>query len=115
MVLGNWTNAGSGGNQFGLMVVRENAGVWAWYLFPNGTPVLWGVTGDFPISINIDLDRVNDIAVYRPSDQMLYVIRSTDGQQVSFGPFGSVNSLLSSMTEFMFSTHLASTSPSKTM
>ena len=30
-------------------------------------------------------------------------------------PFGNVSSLLSSITEFMFSTHTASTSPSKTM
>ena len=30
-------------------------------------------------------------------------------------PFGSVSSLLSSMTLFMFSTHTASTSPSKTI
>jgi hypothetical protein len=92
MVLGNWTN-GSSSNQFGLMVVRVQAGQWAWYLFPNGTPTMWGLTGDLPLSINVDLDRINDIAVYRPSDQMLYVIQSSDGQQVSFGPFGSVASI----------------------
>ena len=92
MVLGNWT-AGSSGNQFGLMVARKTATAWEWYLFPNGTPTSWGLPGDFPVSINVDLDRKNDIAVYRPSDQKLYVIRSSDGQQVILGPFGSVDSI----------------------
>ena len=92
MVLGNWVN-GSSGNRFGLMVVREQAGQWAWYQFPNGTPTLFGLTGDFPLSINIDDDALNDIAVYRPSDQMLYAIRSSDGQPTSLGPFGNANSI----------------------
>ena len=92
LMLGNWT-AGSSGNQFGLMVARKTATAWEWYLFPNGTPTSWGLPGDFPVSINVDLDRKNDIAVYRPSDQRLYVIRSSDGQQVILGPFGSVNSI----------------------
>lgn len=92
MVLGNWT-AGSSGNQFGLMVARKTATAWEWYLFPDGVPTSWGLPGDFPVSINVDLDRKNDIAVYRPSDQRLYVIRSSDGQQVILGPFGSVNSV----------------------
>jgi hypothetical protein len=92
LVLGNWT-AGNSGNQFGLMVARETATAWEWYLFPNGTPISWGLPGDFPVSINVDLDRKNDIAVYRPSDQKLYVIRSSDGQQLILGPFGSVDSI----------------------
>ncbi len=92
MVLGNWIN-GSSGNQFGLMVVRAEAGLLKWFLFPSSVPTLWGQTGDFPLAINVDIDRINDIAVYRPGDQMLYVIRSSDGQQVSFGPFGSVDSI----------------------
>ncbi len=92
MVLGNWT-AGSSGNQFGLMVARRTVTAWEWYLFPNGVPTSWGLPGDFPVSINVDLDRKNDIAVYRPSDQRLYVIRSSDGQQVVFGPFGNAASI----------------------
>ena len=92
MVLGNWT-ANSSGNQFGLMVARKTASAWEWYLFPNGVPTLWGLPGDFPVSINVDLDRKNDIAVYRPSDRRLYVIRSSDGQQVILGPFGSASSI----------------------
>jgi hypothetical protein len=92
MVLGNWTS-GSSGNQFGLMVARRTASAWEWYLFPNGTPTSWGLPGDYPVSINVDLDRKNDIAVYRPGDQRLYVIRSSDGQQVILGPFGNVNSI----------------------
>ena len=75
------------------MVVREQADQWAWYLFPDGVPTFWGTIWDFRLSINVDLDRINHLALYRPSDQMLYVIRSSDGQQVSFGPLSNVNSI----------------------
>lgn len=92
MVLGNWVN-GSGGNHFGMMVVRATMGQLEWYLFPNAIPTLFGASTDLPLSIHVDHDRVNDIAIYRQSDQMVHAIRSSDGQQVSFGPFGSVNSI----------------------
>lgn len=92
MVLGNWVDAGAG-NRFGLMVVRRTATHWAWFLSPNTTPTVWGLPTDIPLSINVDLDRINDIAVYRPSDQMLYAIRSSDGQTIVLDPFGSPGSL----------------------
>ena len=92
MVLGNWTG-GSSGNQFGLMVVRKTATHWAWFLFPNTTPTVWGLPTDLPLSINVDLDRINDLAVYRPSDQMVYAIRSSDGETVVLDPFGNPGSL----------------------
>lgn len=88
MVLGNWIAAASG-NRYGVMVVRANAGVWEWYLHPNPTPTLWGFSTDLPLSIDIDDDERNDIAVWRPSDQKLYAIRSSDNAQVSFAPFGN--------------------------
>jgi hypothetical protein len=92
LVLGNWLG-GSSGNRFGLMVVRKTLANWNWFLFPNTTPTIWGLPTDIPVSINVDADPINDIAVYRPSDQMLYVIRSSDGLTVVLGPFGNQNSL----------------------
>jgi hypothetical protein len=92
MVLGNWLG-GASGNRFGLMVVRKSAGVLEWYLHPNPTPVIWGFASDYPLSIDIDDDERNDIAVWRPSDQTLYAIRSSDGQQVSFAAFGAASDL----------------------
>lgn len=88
MVLGNWLG-GTTGNRYGLMVVRKAAGVLAWYLHPNPVPVTWGFASDFPLSIDVDGDERNDIAVWRPSDQRLYAIRSSDGQQVGFPAFGA--------------------------
>lgn len=88
MVLGNWLG-GTTGNRYGLMVVRRAAGVLDWYLHPNPVPVTWGFASDFPLSIDVDGDERNDIAVWRPSDQRLYAIRSSDGQQVGFPAFGA--------------------------
>jgi hypothetical protein len=88
MVLGNW-RGGTTGNRYGLMVVRKAAGVLEWYLHPNPVPVTWGFASDFPLSIDVDADERNDIAVWRPSDQRMYAIRSSDGQQVSFPAFGA--------------------------
>lgn len=88
LVLGKWLEASSG-NQFGMMVVRPGVTGLEWYLFPNQTPVNFGLNSDQPLSINIDLDTLNDIAVYRRSDRTLRAIRSSDGQMVTLGPFGA--------------------------
>lgn len=90
LVLGNWLG-GASGNRFGLMVVRQNAGVLAWYLFPNPTPTLWGFSSDYPLSIDVDADERNDIAVWRPSDGKVYAIRSSDGAQISYAPIGNAS------------------------
>lgn len=92
VVLGNWVG-GISGNRYGLMVVRKNAGVLEWYLFPNPTPTLWGFSSDFPLSIDVDEDERNDIAVWRPSDQKVYAIRSSDGAQISYAPIGDAGSV----------------------
>lgn len=87
LVLGKWVEASSG-NQFGLMVVRPAPGGWTWFRFPDQqAQAVFGLSSDEPLSINIDLDALNDIAVWRASDRTLRAIRSTDGQQVVLGPF----------------------------
>jgi hypothetical protein len=45
------------------------------------------------VSIDVDGDGQNNIAVYRRTDQRWYVIQSSDGAQVTLGPFGSTNGL----------------------
>lgn len=92
LVLGNWVG-GSSGNQFGQMVARKTPTRWEWYLFPNLVPTIFGLPGDLPVSINIDQDRLNDIAVWRPSERMLYALRSSDGQTVTLGPFSTVSAI----------------------
>jgi hypothetical protein len=95
MVLGKWSTSTTG-NQLGLMVVRKNiaANAWEWYRFLNPTPVVWGVAfSDDPVSIDVDGDGQNDIAVYRRTDQRWYVIQSSNGAQVTLGPFGDANGL----------------------
>jgi|GEM_PF-1656201 len=89
-VLGKWIN-NSSGNQLGLMVVRPrtNPGSALWFLFPNGTPTPWGSeANDLPVSFNYDQNAINDIAVYRPNDQRLYLIESGTGALITLAPLG---------------------------
>jgi hypothetical protein len=84
MVLGRWIDSAGPGNRLSQMVVRRTASGLDWYLFGNPTPVRWGLPGDQPLSIHVDADVRNDIAVFRPSDGRIYAIRSSDGVQISF-------------------------------
>jgi hypothetical protein len=95
LVLGRWSTSTSG-NRLGIMLARKNfaTNAWEWYRFPNETPVVWGLAlSDDPVSIDVDGDGQNDIAVYRRTDQRWYVIQSSDGAQVTLGSFGSTNGL----------------------
>ncbi len=87
-VRGKWTPSTGPGNQFSLMVARQTATNYEWYLFGNNTPVVWGLPTDDPVSINLDGDEVNEYAVYRRSDLKLYYIESTTGAQRSLDPLG---------------------------
>lgn len=88
MVLGRWVDSPGPGNRLSQMVVRNTPTGLDWYLFGNPAPTRWGLPGDQPISINVDDDVRNDIAIYRPSEQAIYAIRSSDGQAVSFSAPG---------------------------
>ncbi len=79
LVLGRWSNSG-----FTAMRVRNGAAGLEWSLFGSGTPTLFGLTTDTPLSINIDNDAINDIAVYRRSERRIYAIRSSDGVAIDF-------------------------------
>ena len=104
LVRGRWSTSPSG-NQLGLMVVRANtaSNQYEWYRFPDPTPVIWGLpNSDVPVSIDIDGDGQNDIAVYRRSDQTWYFIQSSNGVNGSFGygtstavPLGTLQGLIS--------------------
>jgi hypothetical protein len=79
LVLGRWTTTG-----FNAMRVSKGATALTWTLF-GGTPtVTFGLATDTPLSINIDSDDVNDIAVYRRIERRIYAIRSSDGVAVDF-------------------------------
>jgi hypothetical protein len=88
LVLGRWVDVPGPGNRLGQMVVRRTPGGLDWYLFGNTTPVRWGLSSDQPLSIHVDDDVRNDIAVYRPSNGRVYAIRSSDGAQVEFAAPG---------------------------
>ncbi len=93
LVLGRWSTSTSG-NRLGMMVVRKNLMIdrWQWFRFPDSEPVDWGLASvDLPVSIDVDGDGQNDLAVYRRSDQRWYVIQSSDAAQVTLGPFGTSN------------------------
>jgi hypothetical protein len=79
LVLGRWTSAG-----FSAMRLRNGASGLEWHLFGGASPTLFGLTTDTPLSINIDSDAINDIAVYRRSDRRIYAIRSSDGVAIDF-------------------------------
>lgn len=79
MVLGRWIDSPGPGNRFGQMVVRRTPGGLDWYRFGNPVPTRFGLADDQPISINVDADVQHEIAVYRPSTQRIYAIRSSDG------------------------------------
>jgi hypothetical protein len=95
LILGRWTTNPTG-NRLGLMVARKNGNSdeWEWYRFPNTTPVIFGVAStDAPVSIDIDGDTLNDIAVFNRFDRRWFVRQSSDGTNVVLGPFGELNSL----------------------
>lgn len=84
MVLGRWVDVPGPGNRLGQMVVRRTPAGLDWYGFGNPVPVRWGLADDQPLSIHVDDDVRNDIAVFRPSDGRIYAIRSSDGLQINF-------------------------------
>ncbi len=47
----------------------------------------WGITGDEPLRGDFDGDGKRDMAVFRPSDQVWYINRSSDAS-VQYGSFG---------------------------
>ena len=69
-------------------VFRPSTGTW-WVLSrPNNDPGTWtnyyaiqfGMQGDKPVQADYDGDGYVDIAVYRPSSGMWWILRSSDGQ-----------------------------------
>jgi hypothetical protein len=78
LVLGRWTNTG-----FTAMRVSTGASNLAWTLF-GGASVSFGLATDTPLSINVDGDDINDIAIYRRIERRIYAIRSSDGLPTDF-------------------------------
>ena len=54
--------------------------------------VVWGVNGDVPVVGDYDNDNRDDIAVFRGSNGLWYVIGSTTGFS-QYGPWGTVGDI----------------------
>jgi hypothetical protein len=52
----------------------------------------WGAKGDIPVPGDYDGDLINDFAVWRPSEELWYIIRSSDGHagKFTFGRAGDI-------------------------
>jgi len=53
---------------------------------------MWGASGDVPVTGDFDGDGKTDVATFRPSAGIWYILRSSDGtpQQVTWGASGDV-------------------------
>jgi len=72
-------------------VVRLYQGQWQWWIYlKDGSirPQVFGQTGDLPKPLDSDGDGLLDIAVFRPSEEAIYVLRSSDAA-VEIYSFGS--------------------------
>ncbi len=78
LVLGKWQLA----SHNAMRVFRVN-GFLRWQQFGSSTAFAWGDPGDLPMSVHVDSDLVNDIAVFRPSTGEVYAIASSNGAQVT--------------------------------
>ncbi len=73
--------------QADLTVIRPGNNVWYTTAGDNASgysAVKWGVEGDVPVPADYDGDGILDIAVWRPSDGIWYINRSTDGSVAYF-------------------------------
>ncbi len=78
IILGPWEKPGV----TNPAVAHVYNGVWYFYILKsNGSVdgIVWGGNGDLPKPADYDGDGIFDIAVYRPSEQKTYIIRSTNG------------------------------------
>lgn len=78
----------SSAERAGLTVVNDSTNVW--YSQSSDGPgavsmVEWGLEGDIRVPADYDGDGINDIAVWRPSNGVWYISRSSDGGFVDVG------------------------------
>jgi hypothetical protein len=78
LVLGKWQP-----DAYNAMRVFRVAGFLRWQQFGAATSFGWGDPGDVPLSIDVDADVVNDIAVFRPTTGEIYAVQSTNGEQIT--------------------------------
>lgn len=79
-----------------LAIWRPSNGNWILFdslvRFGEGTATQWGMAGDIPVQGDYDGDGKTDFCVYRPSTNVWWVMKSSDGSNyaVSYGTTGDV-------------------------